>query len=66
MRNTTKLKYILQLYKASLEMDEEELLHLTLTDKRNGESQTFIDKSYTVVVQRAFVFMNKEIKKPLK
>ena len=65
MRNTTKLKLILQLYNVALEMDEDEILHFTLIDKRNGESQTFIDKSYSVVVQRAFVYMNKKMNEPL-
>ena len=65
MRNTIKLKYILQLYNVTIEMDEEENIHFTITDKRNGERNTIIDKSYTVVVRRGFVFMNKHLKKQL-
>jgi hypothetical protein len=65
MRNTTKLKYILQLYTLSIEMDEEENLHFTIIDKRNGERNTIIDKSYIVVVRRAFVYMNKKLKEPI-
>jgi hypothetical protein len=65
MRNTTKLKLILQLYNVSLEMDEDEVLHFTLMDKRTGERYTIIDKSYTVVVRRAFVYMNKEMREPI-
>jgi hypothetical protein len=63
MRNTTKLKLILQIYKVSLEMDEEEILHFTLIDKRNGKSETFTDQSYSVVIRRAFVYMNKSLVK---
>jgi hypothetical protein len=62
MKNTAKLKLILQLFNLSLEMDEEEILHFTLTDKRTGERKTFIDKSYSVVVQKGFVFMKKKMK----
>jgi hypothetical protein len=62
MKNTTKLKLILQLFSLSLEMDEEETLHFTLTDKRTGERKIFIDKSYSVVVQKGFVFMKKKLK----
>jgi hypothetical protein len=63
MRNTTKLKHILQLYVVSLDMDEEEKIELTLIDKRNRSSQTFIDKSYSAVMQKAFSYMMKKIKK---
>ena len=64
MRNTTKLKLILQLYNVSLTMDEDEILHFTVVDKRTGERYTIIDKSYTVVVRRAFVYLNKEMREP--
>ncbi len=63
MRNTTKLKLILQLYKVTLEMDEEEILHFTLIDKRNGKTETFTDQSYSVVVRRSFVYLNKNLVK---
>jgi hypothetical protein len=65
MRNTTKLKYLLQLYNVSLEMDDDENLHFTITEKRNGERETFIDKTYSIVVGKAFVHMNKKLKAPL-
>ena len=65
MKNTTKLKYILQLYTVTIEMDEEEFLHFTLTNKRTGERITVIDKSYSVVVGKAYVYMNKQLKKQL-
>jgi hypothetical protein len=63
MRNTTKLKQLLQLYSISLESDENEILHLTLIDKRDRRSKTFNDKAYTVVIRQAHSYMLKELKK---
>jgi len=62
MKNTTKIKLILQLYTITLDMYEDENLQLTLTDKRNGEKHTLIHKNYTAVVRMAFVYMNKQIR----
>ncbi len=62
MKNTTKLKHILQLYTVSLDMDDEDNIHLTMIDKRNHTSQTFSDKAYSVVITKAFSYMLKEIK----
>jgi hypothetical protein len=63
MKNTTKLKLILQIYIVSFEMDEEENLLMTLTDKRHGEKETFVHKNYTAVMRQAFVYMNKQMRK---
>jgi len=62
MKNTTKLKAILQLYTVSLDMDEEGLFHLTLINKRERGSITFSDKAYTVVMGKAFGHMVKKLK----
>ena len=62
MKNTTKLKHILQLYTVSLDMDEEEQLHLTLFSKHKSGTATFVDKSYTKVMGKAFGHMIKTIK----
>jgi hypothetical protein len=62
MKNTTKLKHILQLYTLSIDMDEEGNFHLTMIDKRKNSSFTFIDKAYSIVVGKAFSQMMKEIK----
>ncbi len=62
MRNTTKLKHILQLYTVSLDMDEDGNMELTIIDKRNRSSQTFTDKSYSVVMTKAFSYMMKKLK----
>jgi len=62
MKNTTKLKHILQLYTVSLDMDEEEQLHLSLFSKHKSGTTTFIDKSYTKVMGKAFSYMMKIVK----
>ena len=65
MRNTTKLKIILQLNTVSFDMDNDGNLNMTIIDRRNGERQTFIDQNYTVVVRKAFVHTNKKLKEPI-
>ena len=62
MKNTTKLKNVLQLYTINLDMDDEQIFQLTLTGKRNGNSELFTDKSYTIVVAKAFGYMKKNLK----
>jgi hypothetical protein len=62
MKNTTKLKHILQLYTVSLDMDDEEQFHLTLFSKRQAGSVTFVDKRYTTVVGKAFSHLTKNLK----
>ena len=62
MKNTTKLKAVLQLYTIKLDMDEEDNFHLLLANKRNGDSTVFIDKAYTTVVGKAFGYMKKRLK----
>jgi hypothetical protein len=63
MKNTTKLKLILIRYSVTFDMDEDENLQLTLSDKKDRAKQTFIHKNYTAVVRMAFVYMNKEARK---
>ena len=63
MKNTTKLKHILQLYTISLDMDDEGNFHLTMIDKRMHTSHTFMDKAYSLVVGKAFSQMKKDMKK---
>lgn len=43
-------------------MDEEENFHLFLSGKMNGDLQDFSDKSYTVVIAKAFAYMKKKLK----
>ncbi len=62
MKNTTKLKHILQLYTVELNMDEDSVLTLTIIHKDSNEIATFIDKAYSVVIRKAFGYMMKELK----
>jgi len=62
MRTTTKLKHILQLYTVTIDMDEEAQMHLMIFDKHDNSSEEFINKSYSVVVDKAFRYMMKKIK----
>lgn len=62
MKNTTKLKTILQLYTVHLDMDDDERYIFTLTSKRTGVSETFADKSYSVVIAKGFGYMKRQLK----
>ncbi len=62
MKNTTKLRNILQLYTLSLDMDDEEMFRVTMADKRNSDLKTFSHKEYTVVIGKAFSHMMQQIK----
>lgn len=66
MRNTTKLKHILQLYTVSLDIDTDDTIHLTAISKRTKSAETFIDKSYSTVIGKAFSHMMKSVKTSLK
>lgn len=61
MRNTTKLKHILQLYTVTLDMNEDGQMHLMIFDKNDNSSEEFINKSYSVVVDKAFRYMIKRL-----
>ena len=62
MRNTSKLKLILQVYTITLDIDEDELLYLTLIHKQHGTAETFINKSYSTVIAKAYSYMMKALK----
>lgn len=62
MKNTTKLKHILQIYFVSLDMDDDGNFHLVLSGKRNNDVQEFMDPSYTVVIGKAFAYLKKRLK----
>jgi hypothetical protein len=66
MKNTTKLKIILQLNTVTFDMDNDGNLNMAIIDKRNGEKQTFIHQNYTAIVRMAFSYMNKKLKEPIK
>ena len=61
MRNTTKLKHILQLYSVALDMDDDGQMHLMIFDKKDNSSEEFINKSYSVLVDKAFRYMMKRL-----
>lgn len=62
MRNTSKLKLVLQLYHIDLSMDQEEIIVLNMFHKVNGTAMTFEDKSYSKLISKAYGFMNKQLK----
>ena len=62
MKNTTKLRHILQLFTVSLDIDDEEQFHLTLVSKHKNGSATFVDKRYTSVVGKAYSYLVKTMK----
>ena len=66
MKNTTKLKHILQLYIISLDVDDDGNFHLTVISKRTKSAETFIDRSYSVVIGKAFGHLKKGLKNSLK
>ena len=65
MRNTTKLKILLQKYTVTLNRDEDEIFVLLLTDKNTGKMQEFDGKSYSAVIQKAYSYLLKVLKTPL-
>jgi hypothetical protein len=62
MRNTTKLKHLLQIYNINLEMDDD-IIIVTTISKRSNLSKTFEDKSYAIAMDKAFRSMMKHVKK---
>lgn len=65
MRNTTKLKILLQKYTVTLNRDEDEIYKLRLTDKNRGTQQEFEGASYSVVLAKAYSYLLKVLKNPM-
>jgi hypothetical protein len=63
MRNTTKIKHLLVLYYLDLSMDDDGLMHLTITNKTTGVQKQFESTKYAVVIEKAFRYMSKETRK---
>lgn len=61
MRSTTKLKHILQLYTVALDMNEDGELQLMIFNKHDNSSEEFINKSYSVVIDKAYRYMVKRL-----
>lgn len=62
MRATTKLKLLLLRYSVQLDLDEEEQMLLTLTDKVFGSREQFKGKTYSVLIGKAYAWMLRELK----
>jgi hypothetical protein len=62
VRNTTKLKILLQKYTVSFDMNDDETFVLLLTDKSNNEMQEFEGASYSVVVAKAYSYLLRTLK----
>lgn len=62
MRNTSKLKTLLIKYTVSLDMGDDEIFKLILTDKQNNHAQLFEGKSYSIAIDKAYRYMLKQIR----
>jgi hypothetical protein len=62
MRNTTKLKKILLKYDLALSMEEENLLKLTLVDKKTGSFSIFEHSSYSQLISMCYSHFLKQLK----
>ena len=65
MRNSTKLKILLQKYTVFLDLDSEEQFKLVLTDKGTNEMEQFEGKSYSMVLAKAYSYLLKVLKEQL-
>ena len=62
MRNTTKLKHVLTIYTLALELDDDGKFHLSLFHKVQDVNETFIEKSWSAVVSKAYSYMLRNLK----
>jgi hypothetical protein len=62
MRNSTKLKTLLMKYSITLDMGDDEIFKLMLTDKQTNEAQLFEGKSYSYVLSKAYSYLLKQLK----
>jgi len=65
MRNTTKLKILLQKYRITLDMDVDEQFTMLLTDKDTGKTYKVEGKSYSIVIAKAYSHLLRVLKKPM-
>ena len=63
MRNATKLKMLLMKFTISLDMGDDELFKLMLTDKQTNKAQLFEGKSYSIVLGKAYSYLLQELKR---
>jgi hypothetical protein len=62
MRNTTKLKAVLQDYDIDLSLKDTEEIAMTIVDKKSGSYTIFENKSYSALISKAYSFANKKRK----
>jgi len=62
MRNTTKLKVVLQDYDIDLSLKDTEEIAMTIVDKKTGSYTIFENKSYSTLISKAYSFANKKRK----
>jgi hypothetical protein len=62
MRNSTKLKTLLIKYSITLDLSNDEMFRLALTDKQSNETQFFEGKSYGYVLAKAYSYLLKKLK----
>jgi len=65
MKNTSKLRTILELYIITLDI-EDGSFYATAINKRTNNSKLFIHKSYTELIVKLYGHMRKELKDSLK
>ena len=65
MRNTTKLKILLQKYRITLDMDVDGQFTMLLTDKDTGSVFELEGKSYSIVIAKAYSHLLRVLKYPL-
>ena len=66
MRNTTKLNHLLMLYDLTFSVDADGIVTLILLNKSNGSLDSFSDKTYGKVLNKAYSFMKKQMKEDVK
>jgi hypothetical protein len=62
VRNTTKLKTLLQKYTVSIDLNEDETFVLVLTDKGNNDMHEFEGSSYSAVIAKAYSYLLRALK----
>lgn len=64
MRNSTKLKTLLLKYTILLDITDDGMFKLILTDKQSDKTELFEGESYGKVLAKAYSHLLKELKAP--
>lgn len=59
MRNSTKIKHLLQLYALDFFQDDDGLITMTIHNKTTGFQKEFSATKYWIVIDRAYRYMDK-------